>query len=264
MRFLVVNADDFGLTPGVSRGILAAHRRGIVTSTTAMVNLAADPDLDAEAAGRPALGLGLHLNLTWGMPVSLPAAVPSLVDAEGRLSRDPGAVAARARPDDVRREVAAQIEAFSRRFGRAPTHLDSHHHVHREPEVAEVVVAAALGAGLPVRSPGAGVRAAAERHGVRTPDHFVGGDSPAPFWTAARLVATLAALAAGVTELMCHPGHYDAALAWSRYGPEREAELAALCDPEVRATIERLDIRLVHFGTLPTPRPGGTPAGASR
>ncbi|MGH7320870.1 MAG: carbohydrate deacetylase, partial [Candidatus Rokuibacteriota bacterium] len=246
-----VNADDFGLTAGVSRGIMEAHRRGIVTSSTALANLSPQPDLDTEAAGLTGLGLGLHLNLTWGTPVSPPDTVPTLVDGDGRLRRDPSRLAEAAEIDEIRREAEAQIEAFARRFGRAPTHLDSHHHVHRLPRVMEVVMSVALAARLPLRSQDAGFREGLRRHGVRTLDHFVGDAGADPYWTPERLLDTLAALPVGVTELMCHPGRYDDALAYSRYGRQREVELAALCDPEARATIERLDIRLCHFGTLP-------------
>jgi len=250
-RALVVNADDFGVTAGVSRGILEAHRRGIVSSTTAMVNLAPQPETDAEALGLPRLGVGLHLNLTWGGPVLPAALVPSLVDGEGRFLGDPVVVAGRAAGDEVRREAEAQIEAFARRFGRPPTHLDSHHHVHRRPGVLDAVADVAIAAGLPLRSQDAGFREGLRRRGLRTADHFVGGDDPAPYWTLSRLLDTLAGLPTGVTELMCHPGYFDADLAYSRYGPPREAELAALTDPEARATVERLDIRLCHFGSLP-------------
>jgi predicted glycoside hydrolase/deacetylase ChbG (UPF0249 family) len=248
-RGLIVNADDFGLTEGVSRGILDAHRRGIVTSATAMVNLPAVPDLDAEAAGS-GLGLGLHFNLTWGSPLSPAGTVPSLVDGEGRFSRDLAALGDRARPDEVRREAEAQIEAFRRRFRRPPTHLDSHHHAHRLPRVMESVVAVVEAAGLPLRSQDSGFREGLRRRGVATPDHFLGGDGVDPYWTTARLLHELAGLPLGLTELMCHPGHFDEALAYSRYGRQREVELAALCDPEARATIERLGIRLRHFGAL--------------
>ncbi len=251
-RVLVVNADDFGLTAGVSRGILDAHRRGIVTSSTVLASLPSQPELDAEAAALAALGLGLHVNLTWGAPVSPPAAVPSLVDEAGRFHRDLELVAARARADEVRREVDAQVETFTRRFGRPPTHLDSHHHVHRRvPRVGDAVLDVALDARLPLRSQDAGFREGVRRRGVRTPDQFLGEDSVEPYWTAARLLDALAALPVGVTELMCHPGRYDEALAYSRYGRQRETELQALCEPEVRATVERLGIALRHFGTLP-------------
>ena len=108
---LIVNADDFGLTPGVSRGILEAGATGIVTSTTVIVNRPIDPELIArlEASG---LGAGLHLNLTLGTPISDPRRVPSLVDGEGRFIRDPREAASRADKDEARIELGNQIDAF--------------------------------------------------------------------------------------------------------------------------------------------------------
>ena len=249
-RRLIVNADDFGLTVGVSRGILRAHRAGLVTSTTVLASLPPQPELDAEAATSRGLGLGLHFNLTWGRPVSPVETVPSLVDAEGRFGRDLASLGKRARSEDVQREGEAQIEAFTRRFGRAPTHLDSHHHVHRVPRVMDAVVDVALAARLPLRSQDAGFREGLRRHGIATTDHFIGDAEGEPYWTTERLLDQLATLPLGLTELMCHPGVFDEDLAYSRYGRQREVELAALCDPEARATVERLDIRLCHFGAL--------------
>ena len=248
-RRLIVNADDFGLTAGVSRGILRAHRDGLVTSATVLASLPPEPELDAAAAGA-GLGLGLHFNLTWGRPVSPAGTVPSLVDAEGRFGRDLAVLQERARPDDVRRECETQIEVFSRRFGRPPTHLDSHHHVHRVPRVMDAVVDVVLGARLPLRSQDAGFREGLRRHGIATTDHFLGDAQVEPYWTTERLLDQLAILPLGVTELMCHPGVFDEDLAYSRYGRQREVELAALCDLEARATVQRLDIRLCHFGAL--------------
>jgi chitin disaccharide deacetylase len=248
-RRLIVNADDFGLTAGVSRGILRAHREGLVTSATVLASLPPQPELDAAAAGA-GLGLGLHFNLTWGHPVSPAGTVPSLVDAEGRFGRDLAALQERARPDDVRRECETQIEVFSRRFGRPPTHLDSHHHVHRVPRVMDAVVDVVLAARLPLRSQDAGFREGLRRHGIATTDHFLGDAQVEPYWTTERLLDQLATLPLGVTELMCHPGVFDEDLAYSRYGRQREVELAALCDLEARATVQRLDIRLCHFGAL--------------
>jgi hypothetical protein len=249
MRRLIVNADDFGLTTGVSRGILRAHRDGLVTSTTVMANLPPQPELDAEAA-RSGLGLGLHFNLTWGTPVSPAGAVASLVDGDGRFGRDLNALQERVRPDEVRRECEAQIEAFARRFGRAPTHLDSHHHAHRLPRVMDPVVDVVLAARLPLRSQDPGFREGLRRRGVVTTDAFVGDAQTEPYWTSERLLDQLATLPLGVTELMCHPGIFDETLAYSRYGRQRDVELAALCDAEARVTVERLDIQLCHFGAL--------------
>jgi len=89
MRQLIVNADDFGLTEEVSRGILDANRKGIVTSTTLMAN---GPAFDtAVALSRvPQLGIGVHLNLTEGASVSPAWRIRSLVDRKGRLHLSPG------------------------------------------------------------------------------------------------------------------------------------------------------------------------------
>ena len=100
-RALIVNADDYGLTAGVSRGILDAHRRGIVTSTTLLVNRPVDPALidQLKASG---MGVGLHMNLTLGPPVAPAKRVGSLVDGEGKFIRDAREAAQRARPDEAR------------------------------------------------------------------------------------------------------------------------------------------------------------------
>ncbi len=129
-KVLIVNADDFGLTAGVSRGILEAHTNGIVTSTTLLVNRAIPP-AQVEELKDSALGVGVHLNLTLGTPVADPKRVPSLVDAEGRFVRDAREAAARAKADEARIELGTQIDVFRRIMGRFPTHLDTHHHVGR-------------------------------------------------------------------------------------------------------------------------------------
>ena len=248
-RTLIVNADDFGLTGGVSRGILEAHRSGVVTSTTVIVNRPIDPALidELRASG---LGVGLHLNLTLGPPVSDPKRVPSLVDAEGTFIRDAREVAKRASKDEARIELGNQIDAFRHLIGRFPTHLDSHHHVGRHESILELVLDFARAIKVPVRSQDAAVREAARRLKLRTPDHFVGESGPEPYWTAERVLEQVASLPGGVSEFMTHPGHYDEDLAYSRYGRQREIELVGLTDPRARALIEREGIRLAHFGNV--------------
>lgn len=249
VRRLIVNADDFGLTAGVSRGILAARRDGIVTSTTLLVGRPVDRGLirDLQASG---LGVGLHVNLTLGGPLARPARVPSLVDGEGRFVRDAREVAARARPDEVRIEVGNQIDAFRALMGRMPTHLDSHHHVARHSPVREVVLDFARALTLPVRSEDDEVRAEARRLGLRTPDHFMGESGPEPWWSAERVLDHLRALPAGAAEFMTHPGHFDDDLGYSRYGPQREIELAGLTDPRARDLLAREGIELIDFRSL--------------
>ena len=103
---------------------------------------------------------------------------------------------------------------------------------------------------LPVRSPDAVIREEARRKGLRTPDHFLGESGPEPYWTEARAVELINALPDGVSEFMCHPGYFDEALAYSRYGQQREVELGGLTAPAVREAIRVSGIALCHFGAL--------------
>jgi chitin disaccharide deacetylase len=247
-KILIVNADDFGLTPGVSRGILEAGRRGIVTSTTLLVNREIPP-AQIEELQASGLGVGVHLNLTLGAPVASPRRVSSLVDAEGRFVRDAREAAARARTDEARIELGTQIDAFRKIMGRFPTHLDTHHHVGLHDPILELVLDFARALKVPVRSQDATVRSAARRVGVRTPDHFMGESGPEPYWSRERTLEQLTALPPGLSEFMTHPGYFDDDLAYSRYGRQQETELAGLTDPEARRMVERHGIRLVHFGS---------------
>jgi len=144
MKQLIVNADDFGVTKRVSEAIVDSHRRGIVTSTTLMANGAAFNAAIALSRQMPRLGIGVHLNLSEGMPVSPAAKIPSLLNARGRLYLTPGrlwrAIAARRISlADVETELRAQI-AKIHRAGILPTHFDGHKHVHILPGVSDIVI----------------------------------------------------------------------------------------------------------------------------
>src|SRR5215471_15840419 len=144
MKQLIVNADDFGLTKRVSEAIVEAHRHGIVTSTTLMANGAAFEAAVASSRQMPRLGIGAHLNLSEGMPVSPALRIPSLVNDRGRLYLTPGRlwkaiVRRRVSLADVETELRAQI-AKIKRAGILPTHFDGHKHVHILPGVSDIVV----------------------------------------------------------------------------------------------------------------------------
>ena len=246
MRALIVNADDFGLTRGVSAGILEAHRHGIVTSTTVLVT--ADVDRrQLDEARDTGLGLGLHVNLTLGKPLTRGR---SLVDGGGRFVRDPRRAADIAEAKDVRAEVEAQIARFEKLVGRLPTHLDSHHHVGLYPPVRDVVLDVARALGLPVRSQDAAARVRARSAGLRTTDHFFGEAGPGAYWSPPRTLALLRALPPGVSEFMAHPGRFDDDLGYSRFGRQREIELAGLGGAGTRGAAAALGITLCHFGQL--------------
>jgi len=273
-RRLIVNADDYGLSPGVVQGVLAAHREGIVTSTTTMINMPwAEEGI---AAAPPSLALGLHLNLTTGPPSADPARVPSLVGADGRFPRLDRLVLrlslGQVRVGDLEREIAAQLER-ALRAGAALDHLDGHHHIHLHPRVLPVVLRLAAAYGVPaVRCPdetvppwggeplrdrlrrlaiGAAARRLRRRvraTGLTTSDHFRGLGLGLAF-DAPVLVATLAALPPGLTELMCHPGYPDAELAErTSYAAGRERELAALTAPATRAALAAHGVVLTSYG----------------
>jgi hypothetical protein len=245
-RRLIVNADDFGLTPGVSAGIVSAHRHGIVTSTTVLTTAAIDGEQLA-ALRDSGLGVGIHVNLTLGRPLS---GGRSLVDGDGRFVRDARHAAARADVRDVEREVNAQIEKFASLMRRAPTHLDSHHHIGLLAPVSAVLLEAARRLGVAVRSQNASARARARTAGLRTSDHFFGESGPGAYWSLARTLAQLRALPSGASEFMAHPGWCDDALSYSRYGRQRETEMIGLGTAAARAAAAGLGITLCHFGKL--------------
>jgi predicted glycoside hydrolase/deacetylase ChbG (UPF0249 family) len=246
-RRLIVNADDFGRSPGTNRGIVAAHQHGIVTSTTLMVNLPWSAEAVGLASHVPNLGIGLHLNFCYGPTLS--TNVYSLLGSDGRLDRDLACLRERATTVDIEREARAQLAHFRELMGRDPTHLDSHQHVHAWPVAIEPVAALAREIGVPVRACTTKHRDTLRMLGVDCPDAFVIDFYGAGNIDSGTLAAIVAALPAGTTELMCHPGVDDPALADSSYRHERETELATLCSPEIRTLIEELQIELTGFRT---------------
>jgi predicted glycoside hydrolase/deacetylase ChbG (UPF0249 family) len=245
-RRLIVNADDWGLTRGVSEGILAAHRHGIVSSTTVLATAALDRELVARLRDS-GLGLGLHLNLTLGAPLTRGR---SLVDGDGRFVRDARRAAARASAADVRMEVEAQVDRFASVLKRRPTHLDTHHHVGLHSPVREMVLELAAALAVPVRSQNSEARARARTARLRTPDHFFGESGPDAYWSLDRTIRHLRELPDGISEFMCHPGWFDAELAYSRYGRQREVEMIGLGTAAARGAVRALNIELCTFADL--------------
>ncbi len=231
-RRVVVNADDFGLTDGINRAVVEAHVDGIVTSATAMVRQPSAAAAAELARANPRLGVGLHVDLgEWAFVDGGWVALYTVVDDD-----DATAVAG---------EVDRQVARFSELFGRPPSHLDSHQHVHNRSPVREVVDAVASRLGVPVR----------DRSGIRYVGGFYGqlgtGESYHEGITVAALVALLVGLPPGASEVACHPGHVDGlAATGTMYVSEREQELRALCDPRVAEAVTDAGIELVTFADL--------------
>jgi predicted glycoside hydrolase/deacetylase ChbG (UPF0249 family) len=247
---LIVTADDFNLSMGVSQGILEAHHQGIVTETSVMVNLGDLARASAMLAAAPQLGVGLHLNITRGRPLAPLRAVHDLLGSDGQFLGSPQALPRQMSIAAVRAEFQAQLETFQSAFVRLPQHLDTHHHVHQHPVVLEAVLDLAVSLQLPVRSIDPQMRARVTARRLGSPGHFLGDAGDEPYWTEARLLSTIQGLAPGVTELMCHPGYFDGAIAYSRYGPQRDVERQALCAPEVAARLQECEVELITYAAV--------------
>ena len=297
MRQLIVNADDFAMTEGVNRAILEAHRNGIVTSTSLLANGAAFASAIEMARQTPSLGVGVHLNLTEGKPVSSASGVPGLTTSGGEFVAGPGKLVVRmlrgrVAAAEIEREFRAQIEKLLA-AGIAPTHLDGHQHVHMWPPVFTITARLAGEYGIRgvrcsrerrtalagifgrngtsrskiVRQWGGGValavlavdaRGRLARAGVSAPDYFY-GVSATGFLDREALQAVLRELPEGSSELMCHPGYADAALQAvpTRLQREREVELAALTGPEIRNLVREQGIQLITYRELPPGKQSG-------
>ena len=290
MKQLIVNADDFGMAPGVNRAIVEAHRTGIVTSTSLLANGLAFEEAADAARATPTLAVGVHLNLTEGRPISDAAHLGTLVTGAGEFVGSPEAlffrmVAGRVSMDAAERELRAQIERIQD-AGIQPTHLDGHQHVHMWPPMFALTARLAAEYGLAgVRSsrerrvgfPGlwrrnghfrskilvqAGVglglaflavasRGPLEAAGVATPDYFY-GVSATGYLDRATLEDVLRDVPDGVSELMCHPGYVDATLekVSTRLRGQRESEFDAVGRPEARILAASLGIELVTYRVL--------------
>lgn len=272
---LIVNSDDYGRTPEISRGIRTSHLHGLVTSSTAMMNMpSVAADLRLALAETPGLGLGVHLVLTAGKPLLPPEKVRSLVDVNGKFLRLEPLIekAAQLDPAEVKAEWRTQIEAFCAAAGKNPTHLDSHHHTsYITPGVFQSMLELAREFALPVRLPVSGrgrttlegipaplnaaMRAAAPQllteFQPRHPDGFFDTfyDETATRDEIRRILDSLPS--DGDFEIMCHPGFVDEAFAReSSYAWQRQREFEVLTDPAMRAEIDQRGIQLIHFAQL--------------
>ncbi len=253
MKRLIVNADDFGRARGINRGVLRAHRAGIVTATTLIVGAPASDDAGRVAREAPSLDVGVHLTLTYGRPISDPAAVRSLVERDGSFPRRSEAFlgTGRADRDEALAEYRAQVARARTLLGRAPTHLDSHHWLHDEPALEWAITALAHETGMAVRPHDDKQRDRLRAAGIPTVDHYRRDFQHEGHVDFATLERILADLGEGVTELGCHPGEPDAELAaTSTYASLRADELATLTDPRASAAIARNGITLSDYVAL--------------
>jgi predicted glycoside hydrolase/deacetylase ChbG (UPF0249 family) len=214
MKWLIVTGDDFGITSGVNRGIVQAHREGILTSTSLMVDRPAREEAAALGRACATLSVGLHLELN---------------------------------PDDAERipaELERQLARFQELVGTDPTHADSHHDLHYDPRVLPHVLAWSARTGVPVRG------YSGARHFRKFYGQWGGETHLEQIGVAGLLRLLDVEIGDGVTELNCHPGYVESGFP-SSYAAEREEELRTLCDDRVHQAILEREIRLIGFRELP-------------
>lgn len=214
MKWLIVNGDDFGASLGINRGILEAHRNGILTSTSVLVNRAASVEVRAVARSCPDLSLGLHLELDRAEPTRLPE------------------------------QLDGQLQRFVELVAAPPSHVDSHHDVHRDPRIAPQVRAWADQLGLPLRG------FSRARHLSRFYGQWGGESHPEQINAASLLAIVDAEEREGIIELSCHPGYVEPEFETS-YAAEREIELRTLCSDAVRQGLLARGIHLIGFRDMP-------------
>lgn len=256
MPELIIHADDYGLTASVSEGILKAHAHGLVTSTSILMTHVTPREL-VWLRSDPTLDLGLHLNLTSGSPVSGLSDVPTLLQLRRVFTiprlEDPDSPHKRfdfsgIPTEELARELTAQVAA-GRATGLPLSHLDTHHHIHRDPRIFGMVLQLAHQEGLALRTLSEAQRKACREAGVPTVEVFLGD------WFGAGGITREALLEAVSTvgkdqqaELMCHPGLVSETLeALSSYSAERAAELTLLQEESLRAALRNQGVRLIGW-----------------
>jgi len=234
---LIVNSDDFGLTPGVNHGIIDALKRGLLRSTTAMMNMPAIEMAADLAKVNPELGVGIHLVLTAGRP--LLDTHKTIVDENGDFLKN--AVLVKKTDVDVEEvylEYVAQMEKYIKLFGHKPTHIDGHHHTHALPQTVEAT------------------RRLAKTYGIKyvryvdTDVAFV-HDFYGPLTDYNQFETTLKRhFDKEFVELMCHVAFIDVDLIQcSTYNFDRVRELETLISSKAKDFVKDHNIELVNFNS---------------
>jgi len=285
-RRLIVNADGFGFTRGINRGIVRTVECGVVRSTSVLANFEAIDELSEFHRKFPQISIGVHLNLSVGRPVSDPKAIRSLVDDAGTFRADfvPAMLRGRVRSSEMARELDAQV-ARVLELGVRPTHIDGHQNKHLYPPFFRAALRVARTRAIPCMrthrrylfaQEGRGVRTLVAyylRHPRRLGTHFVGrlfsrwarlaglcladrlitpgylgGDHKSSLDTWCRI---LGALPNGWNEIYCHPGIPDDELRqYAHYVDKRQLEIDVLCDPRLLEVARHAGVELVSFHDL--------------
>jgi len=280
-RKIIINADDFGLCDGVNRGIVQAHTQGILTSTTIMANMPAARQAVELAKQLPTLGVGVHLNLFAGKPVSKDPCVVCLLNSDGEFANSPYklsflSMVSRKIRNAVATELAAQIQWVIDN-GLKPAHLDSHKHIHNFPGVFRIVCGLAKSFGIAAirwpfepkqvsrkpwppadkegRKRARVIRVLAKINRKQNSSFFKTNATLGIAHTGGINIDFLKAAViynfAEIVEIITHPGFIDGLdPTKTRLVQQRKIELDALCDEKIRRCFKEAAVKLVHYGQV--------------
>ncbi len=280
-RRIIINADDFGLCDGVNKAVAQAHSHGVLTSATIMANMKAAEKAVEIARQLTTLGVGVHLNLTEGRPISKDTCIESLLDDNGQFAYSPAILSLLSLGRHeirkaIRAELAAQIQWVIDN-GLKPTHLDSHKHIHVFPAIFSIVCQLARRFKIPAirftleskeisripwpltsadgRRRARRVRIMAKINRMQNPDFLKNdalfgiahtGKIDVNFFKAVALYNS-----ARTCEVMTHPGFADGLDAGkTRLLHQRKVELEALCSEKTKQYFKDAGVKLVHYGKL--------------
>jgi predicted glycoside hydrolase/deacetylase ChbG (UPF0249 family) len=252
-KYLIVNADDYGIAASVSQGIREAHQRGIVTSTTVMIGMDnAEEAVQQALKETPNLALGLHVAVAGKgiKPVLSADEIPSLLRSDGLFYDHPAWVEAASSfsADEMSREINAQFDRFVALAGKLPTHLDSHYHAtYYHPASVEAMRSLALKHNLPMRHHRGVGEATVE--GIAHPAAFYELEHHKPIDVLLDFLKTLPD--GDIIELCCHPGYSnDTLIELDNWTTVREIEIAYLTDPRLKEVIESEQLTLCNFNVF--------------
>lgn len=251
---LIMKADDFGSTKGVTDGIAKTIQDGIVRDTSFLTNT---DHFDYAVSKAKEIGLkacGLHLTLTFGKPLSPIEEVASITQENGRFYRNPQAIPDDYKVDEIEKEFRAQLAKF-KESGLELTHLDSHHHVHAllNDEVVEIVMQIAAEEGVPVRRQSEEHLDKMNRYHVKSTDYLdrrFGANNPQSSIEHLQMILDeyLEKDPNASLEIMCHPGFVDDELIEiSSFTYPREMEVKTLISDEMKSYIKEQNIDLISF-----------------
>ena len=243
VKKLIINGDDFGITEGVTKGIIDSYTDGVLTSTTLLMNAPFTEFAIEEAKKHPDLGVGIHLALTFGRP--LVSGAKSFTDSAGNFLKlaDYSSHDVEIDLEELHAEWKAQMEHYLRLVGKLPTHIDSHHHVHCLPQHHSVVTQLAKEYDLPVR----------DSRQINL-DTYEDAIFEVNFYGADLTVETLTDMLAKddeILEVMCHPAYLDQrTYEMTSYHLPRMKEMEILRSEELRAFVDQNGIELITFADL--------------